>query len=164
MPIEHIRDNIIRSARTVVVKVGTAVLTRSDGRLDRRLVREIAGQIAQLRRNGVEVTLVSSGAIGAGMSVTRMSSRPTSVPMLQAAASIGQPALMALFEDAFKKHRLHAAQVLLTRSDFEHRSRYLNIRNTIAALHELSAVPIINENDSVSVDEIRFGDNDLSAA
>ncbi len=164
MPAQKVRETIIRSARTIVVKLGTALLTRSDGRLDRPYIREIAGQIARLRRRGLDITVVSSGAIGAGMGVSRMSARPKSVPLLQAAAAMGQPALIGLFETAFKQHRLHAAQVLLTRSDFEHRTRYLNIRNTIAALHDLPAIPIINENDTVSVDEIRLGDNDLIAA
>ena len=164
MPATHIRETIIRSAKTVVVKIGTAVLTRSDGRLDRPLIGQLVGQIAALRERGLDVTVVSSGAVGAGMGVAGIRTRPRSVPMLQAVAAVGQPALMALFESAFKSHRLHAAQVLLTRGDFEDRTRYLNIRNTIAALHTLNAIPVINENDTVAVDGIRFGDNDLIAA
>jgi glutamate 5-kinase len=112
----------------------------------------------------VLVTMVSSGAIGAGITELGLPGRPKDLPMLQAAASVGQPILMNLFAEAFRPHGLHAGQILITRSDFESRSRYLNLRNSIHALHRARCVPIINENDSVAVAEIRFGDNDLIAA
>ncbi len=164
MPSTEAREQLVRSAKNIVVKIGTNVLTDADGRLDRRLIRSLAGQIAQLHERGLRVTVVSSGSIGAGMGVMGQKRRPAALPMLQATASVGQPALMRLFEEGLRRRKLHAAQMLLTRSDFEDRVRYLNIRNTITALHDLSAIPIINENDTVAVDEIRYGDNDIIAA
>ncbi len=158
------RQELLRTAKRIVVKIGTAVLTRSDGTLDERLVRHLGNQIAALYGRGLDVTVVSSGAIGAGMATLDIAARPRTVPMLQATAAVGQPQLMRLFEQAFARRGLRAAQMLLTRSDFEHRARYLNIRNTIAAVRELHAILIINENDTVAVDEIRFGDNDILAA
>jgi len=160
----NVRHELFSAAKAVVVKIGTSVLARSGGRLDRGRVRRLADQVAELRDRGLSVTVVSSGAIGAGMGVLGMASRPTTLPRKQAVAAVGQRALMRLFEDAFSRHGLHAAQILVTRSDFESRSRYLNIRNTIDTIHRISAIPIINENDTVSVDEIRFGDNDIIAA
>ncbi|MBN1345987.1 MAG: glutamate 5-kinase [Phycisphaerae bacterium] len=164
MPSTEHRRQLVLKARKIVIKIGTNVLTDPRGELDRRLIHSLARQIARLHEKGLRVTVVSSGSIGAGMGVMGLARRPTSLPHLQAAASVGQPALLRLFEEGFRKHKLHAAQMLLTRSDFEDRVRYLNIRNTIAALHELSAIPIINENDTVAVDEIRYGDNDIIAA
>ncbi len=164
MPSTEHRRQLVKTAKTIVVKIGTNVLTNNAGQLDGRLIRSLARQIARLRERGLRITVVSSGSIGAGMGVMGLERRPTALPLLQATASVGQPALMGLFEDGLRRHRLHAAQMLLTRSDFEDRVRYLNIRNTIAALHEMSAIPIINENDTVSVEEIRYGDNDIIAA
>jgi glutamate 5-kinase len=164
MPSTQARQQLVRTAKTIVVKLGTNVLADEKGLLDRRRVHNLAGQIAQLHRRGLRVTVVSSGAIGAGTGVMGLAHRPRELPMLQATASVGQPVLMRFFEEGFRRHGLHAAQILLTRTDFENRIRYLNIRNTIAALHELSAIPIINENDTVAVDEIRYGDNDMIAA
>ncbi len=164
MPSTEARQQLVRSAKTIVIKFGTNVLADEKGLIDRRRVRSLAGQIAQLHARGLRVTVVSSGAIGSGVGLLGLPRRPRDLPTLQATASVGQPVLMRLFEEGFCRHGLHAAQMLLTRSDFEHRIRYLNIRNTIAALQKLSAIPIINENDSVSVDEIRFGDNDIIAA
>ena len=164
MPSTEVRERFVRSVKTMVVKLGTNVLADEAGRLDRRLVRSLAGQIAGLHKRGLRVSVVSSGSIGAGLGVMGMKRRPTSLPMLQATASVGQPVLIRMFEEGLRRHKLHAAQMLLTRSDFEDRVRYLNIRNTITALHDLSAIPIINENDTVAVDEIRYGDNDVIAA
>jgi len=164
MPSTQARQQLVRSVKTIVVKIGTNVLADEKGSLNGRRVRNLAGQIARLHRRGLRVTVVSSGAIGAGVGVMGLPRRPRDLPMLQASASVGQPVLMRFFDEGFRRHGLHAAQMLLTRSDFEHRVRYLNIRNTIAALHQLSAIPIINENDTVAVDEIRYGDNDIIAA
>jgi len=164
MPMTVLRRNLVRSARKVVVKIGTAVLTRSDGAIDKPLVGHLAGQIATLSKQGIDVTVVSSGAIGAGMATLRIDRRPRNLPMLQASSAVGQPQLMRLFEAGFRRHGLHAAQMLLTRSDFEHRARYLHIRNTINAMRRLPVIVVINENDTVAVDEIRFGDNDILAA
>ena len=155
---------IIRSAKTVVVKVGTAVITTSDAVLDwstmARLAAETAAEVAAGRR----LALVSSGAIGAGLSELGIPERPTNLPDLQAAAAVGQARLMMAWDEAFAPHRLHTAQILLTWEDFDDRNRYLNCRNTIHALWSRGAVPIINENDTVSVDEIKVGDNDVLSA
>jgi glutamate 5-kinase len=151
--------------RRVVVKVGTALLTGDDGQLDSRLIGRLVRQVVALHERGIRVTIVSSGAVGAGMGRTGMTSRPRSLPMLQAAAAVGQPALMAIYEKMFAKYGLHAGQVLVTRTDFEQRARYVNISNTIESLHRLKAIPIINENDTIAVDELdRFADNDTIAA
>jgi glutamate 5-kinase len=124
----------------------------------------LAQSIAKLHQRGVKVVLVSSGAIGRGLAQLERASRPKKIEQLQAAAAIGQPHLMRLYEAALAKHGLKVGQILLTRSDFENRTRYLNTRRTIDALHKMRAVPIINENDSVAVEEIRFGENDILAA
>ena len=165
MPSAVLRNKLVGDVRSVVVKIGTALLTDAAGGLDRRLIGRLARQIADLNERDLKVTVVSSGAVGAGMGRSGLAGRPRSLPMLQATAAIGQPALMALYERAFARHGLHVGQVLVTRTDFEHRARYLNISNTIKALHRLHAVPIINENDTISVDELdRFADNDTIAA
>jgi glutamate 5-kinase len=158
------RQKIFSGARRIVVKVGTGAVCRESGRLDGRSVTGLARQIAAAMRAGIDVTLVASGAIGAGLAEMDMPRRPRTMPMLQAVAAVGQGRLMRTFHDAFARHRVKVAQVLLTRDDFEDRKRYLNIRNTLAALSELDALTVINENDAVAVDEIRFGDNDIIAA
>ncbi len=164
MPSKQIRENVVNSARTIVIKIGTAVLTGNDGKLDEGIIRSIANQVRVLSENKKNVIIVSSGAIGAGMGILCLTKRPKTLPQLQASASIGQGKLIQLFEKTLAKHNLHTAQILLTRSDFEDRKRYINIERTLSALHKFHAIPIINENDTVSVDEIRFGDNDLIAA
>ncbi|UCD27832.1 MAG: glutamate 5-kinase [Planctomycetota bacterium] len=165
MPSTALRRQLMSNVRSMVVKVGTMVLTDQGGRLDRGLIGRIARQLATLHRGGIKVTLVSSGAIGAGMGRTGMASRPRSTSMLQAAAAIGQPTLMSLYEKTLAKQGLHAGQILVTREDFEQRVRYVNISNTLAALHRMHAIPIINENDTTAIDELdRFADNDTIAA
>jgi len=164
MPQTTARQKLLSSVRSIVVKIGTNVVTRDDGQLDKPAVRRLADQIAELRRRELHVTVVSSGAIGAGVSQLRLGVRPKNMALLQAAAAVGQPALMNIFDAALSRHRLRAAQMLLTRADFEDRRRYLNVRNTLGALHQFGTVPIVNENDTVAVDEIRYGDNDILAA
>jgi len=159
-----IRQQIIAKAKKLVVKVGTGSLTDAAGRLDVRAVADLAAQIAGVMKSGRSVALVASGAIGAGIAEMDLPGRPGSLPMLQATAAVGQGQLMRTFHDAFARHGVKVAQVLLTRDDFEHRDRYLNIRNTLAALGRWGVLPIINENDAVAVEEIRFGDNDIIAA
>jgi len=158
------RAALLRNVRSVVIKIGTNALSDAAGRLDTGLIAHVAEQVTALVARKVQVTLVSSGAIGAGISELGLPGRPKNLPMLQAAASVGQSILMRLFADAFRPLGLHAGQILITRSDFDERARYLNLRNCIHALHASKCVPIINENDSVAVAEIRFGDNDLIAA
>ncbi|MDY6914570.1 MAG: glutamate 5-kinase [Planctomycetota bacterium] len=164
MPDRAVRGQIIAQAERIVVKVGTNAITDDVGRLDERVVKNLARQISAVIASGASVTLVASGAIGAGMGELDMTARPKTLPMLQAAAAVGQGQLMRAFHDVFAEHGVRVAQVLLTRDDFDQRSRYLNIRNTLAALAELGALAIINENDAVAVDEIRFSDNDVIAA
>jgi len=164
MPGTTVRQTILTRARRIVVKIGTNAITDDAGRLDPKAVRSLATQIADVTAGGVSVTLVASGAIGAGVGELDLPGRPKTLPMLQAVAAVGQGQLMRAFHDALVKRRLRVAQVLVTRGDFENRTRYLNIRNTLRALHELGALPILNENDAVAVDELRFGDNDIIAA
>jgi len=158
------RKALVERVKTVVVKVGTAVLADGDGRLDRRRISSLARQISGLRERGLRVVLVSSGAIGAGMGQLGLRERPHNVPQLQAAAAVGQGQLMRAYDEALKRYGLATGQVLLTRDDFNDRLRYLNARNTIFALLEFGCLPVINENDTTSVEEITFGDNDFLAA
>lgn len=160
------RDSLA-TVRSLVVKLGTQVLSDASKRLDVAYLSTIASQIARLRARQIEVTVVSSGAIGAGMAELGLSRRPTDLPQLQAVAAVGQRRLMDAWAQVFTPHGLHVAQVLLTREDIDQRKRFLNLRNTIRAVHDLGAVPIINENDTISTDEIiriSFGDNDILAA
>ena len=161
-----VRQEIMMAAELVVVKVGTRVLTRDDGTLDDERVANIGEQLARQWEAGRRVVLVSSGAVGAALGRLEFTERPTALSKLQAAAAIGQSLLIESYNRALEPHQLHAAQVLLTAEDLQDRSRYLNFRNTLFALFELGAVPIINENDTVSVDELQlsFGDNDRLAA
>ena len=153
-------------ATTIVVKVGTRVLTRHDGQLDQQRIQQLVDQIHHVLSTGRKVVLVSSGAVGAGMGRLGLTSRPTDLAHLQAVAAIGQSSLVEAYERSLHVHGHHAAQVLLPAGDLEHRPRYLNARNTLLTLLELGAVPIINENDTVAVEELQttFGDNDRLAA
>ncbi len=159
-----VRDDILLGADTWVVKVGTNVLTHPNGTLDHDRVDSLAEQICAVAATGRRVALVSSGAVGAGVGQLALPGRPESLPQIQAAAAIGQAFLIRAYDEGFRHHGRHAAQILLTHEDFDHRQRYLNVRNTLAALFDYRAVPIINEHDTISVDEIRFGDNDRLAA
>ena len=162
--LDALRQEVIALANTVVVKVGTNVLTDQDGRLDPQRLQALADQLQRLRASGRKVALVSSGAIGAGMGRLGLPRRPTDLRQLQACAAIGQTFLMRAYEDCLARHDIPTAQILLTAGDFDSRGRYLNARNTILTLFEYGCLPIINENDTVSVAEIRFGDNDHLAA
>lgn len=164
MPSTAIRQQIVAKAARIVVKVGTNALTDDKGRLDRAIVASLVEQIAALMKGGLEVTLVASGAIGAGIAELNLPGRPAELDMLQAAAAVGQGRLMRIFQDAFAPHGIHVAQVLLTRDDFEHRGRYLSIRNTLTALARCRALPVLNENDAVGGRLACFGDNDMIAA
>ena len=150
--------------RRLVVKVGSSSLAGADGRLDDAQVRALAGEMATVRRSGVAPVLVSSGAIAAGLDPLGMRRRPSDIPSLQAAASVGQGILMHAYQRAFARRRTPVGQVLLTQDDFVRRNGYLNAHNALERLLDLGVVPIVNENDTVAVDEIRFGDNDRLAA
>lgn len=168
MPSTELRKTVLTSARRLVVKMGTQLLTAPGsgpgGKLDLPFLGRIAGQIAQLRNQGYEVTVVSSGAIGAGCAELGLKSRPKDVADQQAVAAVGQRRLMTHLHEAFEPFHLNVGQLLLTRSDFDDRVRFLNLRNCITRLQQMGCIPIINENDTVAVEEIRFGDNDLLAA
>jgi glutamate 5-kinase len=162
--LQQLRQQHVCSAKRIVVKVGTNVLTAPGKPLDDERVAAIAEQIGLLVNSGRQVALVTSGAIGCGMAELGLKRRPATLPGQQAAASVGQGVLMAHYERHFHRHGLHAAQILLTHEDFDDRERYLNAANTIHALFEMPCVPVINENDTISTSEIRFGDNDRLAA
>jgi glutamate 5-kinase len=162
--LDPVRQEGLLQAHTVVVKVGTNVLTRADGTLEPARVQALADQLQRVRAAGRKVALVSSGAIGAGVGRLALGRRPTDLRQLQACAAVGQAFLMRAYEDCLRRHEIPTAQLLLTAGDFDSRSRYLNARNTIVTLFEWGCLPIINENDTVSVAEIRFGDNDHLAA
>lgn len=164
MPSTPIRQSVIVKARHVVVKMGTQILTAPDGQLDVVFIQQMAAQMAGLIERGIQLTVVSSGAIGAGCAELGLKKRPRDVADQQAVAAVGQRLLMTHLHDAFKKHGHNVAQVLLTRSDFDDRTRFLNIRNCITRIQKFGCIPILNENDTVAVDEIRFGDNDMLAA
>ncbi len=147
-----------------VIKIGSALLTNDGAGLNVAGIRNWVAQIARLRQQGVEVVLVSSGAVAEGMCRLGMSRRPDTLHELQAAAAVGQMGLIHTYESAFSEYDLHTAQVLLTHDDLSNRQRYLNARNTVRSLLDLQVIPVINENDTVVTDEIRFGDNDTLAA
>lgn len=154
----------IAKAQRIVVKIGSALLTNDGQGLDIERIGGWVDQIAQLRAEGKEVVLVSSGSIAAGMERLGFSKRPTQVNELQAAAAVGQMALVGVYESFFEKHGLCTAQILLTHDDLSNRRRYLNARSSLRTLLGFGVVPIVNENDTVVTDEIRFGDNDTLGA
>ncbi|MFM8262421.1 MAG: glutamate 5-kinase, partial [Pirellula sp.] len=152
-------------ATTWVVKVGSRSLTDNDGRLDLDQVANLAKQLVALSATGRQVLLVSSGAVASGMGKLGLRSRPSDLATLQAVAAIGQAHLIQVYEKTFAAHSKHAAQILLTAAELDDRVAYLNVRNTLSRLLELGAIPVINENDTVAVDELKttFGDNDRLA-
>ncbi len=154
----------IPATRRWVVKVGSALLTADGKGVDKVAIAGWVKQIAALRAAGVEVVLVSSGAVAEGMSRLGWTKRPTSMHDLQAAAAVGQMGLVQTWESCFQEHGLHTAQILLTHDDLSDRKRYLNSRSTLLSLLALGVVPVVNENDTVVTDEIRFGDNDTLGA
>jgi glutamate 5-kinase len=157
-------SNVFLSARRVVVKIGSSLLTNGGQGLDHAALAHWAGQIADIRARECEVALVSSGAIAEGMQRLGWKKRPHALYELQAAAAVGQMGLVEAYETCFRKFNLRTAQILLTHDDLSDRTRYLNARSTVRTLLGLGVVPIINENDTVATDEIRFGDNDTLAA
>ncbi|HAB15504.1 MAG TPA: glutamate 5-kinase [Verrucomicrobiota bacterium] len=158
------RSVTLPSIRRLVVKLGTGVLTDARKRPDPLQFTQLVAQVAALRVAGMEVVLVTSGAVGAGMGVLGFDRRPTSLAELQACAAVGQTRLMAMYESLFRYYELSAAQVLLTHDDLADHDRHLNARNTLLTLLKRGVIPIINENDAVSVTELKFGDNDRLSA
>ncbi len=167
MPSTELRQSVLTAARRVVVKIGTQLIFEEGAAtptIDAAFVADVARQIAELTRRGYQITLVSSGAIGCGCVELGLARKPADVAAAQAVAAVGQRRLMGYWAEALLPHGLRVGQVLLTRGDFDDRARFLNIRNCLQRLHELDCIPVLNENDTVAVDEIRFGDNDLLAA
>ncbi len=158
-----LRGNILQQLKRVVIKVGSGVISTDDG-LDGAMVTRLADDICELCARGIEVILVSSGAVSAGRNFLGIEGRPKTIPQKQAAAAIGQPRIMRAYKEVFERHERVAAQVLLTRDDLSNRRRYLNAHNTFDTLLEYGVTPIVNENDTVVVEEIRFGDNDNLSA
>lgn len=152
------------ASKRIVIKLGSNVLTDDKGFIDREYIRDVSAQVAQLHKRGYEPVIVTSAAIAAGLELLHFNERPTDIPSLQAAASVGQSALTETYSEALKEHGLASGLVLITRGDTANRTTYLNARNTLTRLLELRAVPVVNENDTIAVDEIRFGDNDGLAA
>src|SRR5260370_851142 len=161
---DPVRQERVGLAGTIVVKVGPNLLTGADGTLDPNRLQSLADQVQRIRATGRKVALVSSGAIGAGIGRLGLGKRPSDLRHLQACAAVGQSFLMRAYEECLAGQGARTAQILLTAGDFDNRTRYLNARNTILTLFEWDCLPIINENDTVSIAEIRFGDNDHLAA
>ena len=154
----------LKKCGRVVVKVGTSTITHSNGKMNIGRMDKLCRALADLHNRGVEVLLVTSGAVGAGMGRLGFSENPSNLPVKQALAAVGQGLLMQMYEKLFGEYGSVAAQVLLTRVGFNDRTRYLNLCNTMRALLEMKIIPVINENDTVAVDEIKFGDNDTLSA
>ena len=154
----------ISTSKRWVVKIGSALLTADGQGLDTESIADWVSQLAWLRQQGVEIVLVSSGSIAEGMARLGMKTRPREIHRLQAAAAVGQMGLVQTYESSFARYKMHTAQILLTHDDLSNRQRYLNARSTIRELLKLGVIPIINENDTVVTDEIRFGDNDSLGA
>ena len=155
---------VLTQCKRIVVKVGSSLVTNQGEGLDIPAIRNWAQQIAALREDGYKVVLVSSGAIAEGMQRLGWKQRPSAVHELQAAAAVGQMGLIQVYESCFSAHGLHTAQILLTHADLADRERYLNARSTLRTLLTLGVIPIVNENDTVVTDEIKFGDNDTLGA
>lgn len=162
--LDSMTKTVLTTCRRIVVKVGSSLVTNQGAGLDLDALGNWARQIAALNGRGYEVVLVSSGAIAEGMQRLGWNTRPVAIHELQAAAAVGQMGLVQAYESCFRKHDLHAAQVLLTHADLADRERYLNARATLTTLLQLRVIPIINENDTVVTDEIKFGDNDTLGA
>ncbi len=158
------REEIFKNFSRAVIKIGTQVLTSENNRLDMSVIEHIVEQICFLKEKNIEVIVVTSGAIAAGMQVLGWKKRPEDISKLQGAASIGQSRLMRVYERLFKEEGLNVGQILLTRDIFTVPERKRNAKETITTLLRLNVVPVINENDSVAVDEIKFGDNDTLSA
>ncbi|HVN47392.1 MAG TPA: glutamate 5-kinase [Bacteroidota bacterium] len=152
--------SLLQQHNTIVIKIGTNLLADKTQGINAERIGVIAKSVSSLRANGSNVAIVTSGAIGAGVAALHLPERPKTIPDKQATAAIGQPLLMEAYENAFRKQHQPTAQLLLTKDDFTTRKRFVNAKNTFAALFEKKVVPVINENDTVAVEEIKLGDND----
>jgi glutamate 5-kinase len=161
---KDIRKDTLGKVRRIVIKVGSSILASVERGLHHEVFSRLAKEISELKRQGYEIILVSSGAIAAGMEKLGYKTHPQPITRKQATAAVGQSRLMNIYEGYFSRHQQMVAQILLTHDDLSHRRRFLNARNTLLTLLELGIIPIINENDTVVVDEIKFGDNDNLSA
>ncbi|MFH1625033.1 MAG: glutamate 5-kinase [Pseudomonadota bacterium] len=164
MTTKYPRKDTLKNVKTIVIKIGSGVLTSDTGGLDSRIFKGLAKEISDLKKNGYHPIIVSSGAIAAGMQKMGLTSKPKDIPLKQAIAAVGQSTLMWNYEKSFGEYDQKVAQVLLTHEDLSNRHRYLNARNTLSTLVNYGIIPVINENDSVAVEEIKFGDNDNLSA
>ncbi len=153
------RKLFVKDIKSMVIKIGTSILT-TNGRFDKKIVQNLSREMSGFLKKGIHVTIVSSGAIGAGMTILKLKERPRSMEGLQASAAIGQRYLMQCYEEAFSRYGFSTAQILLTWDDLAVRKRFLNAKHTLGQIRKWGLVPVINENDTVATDEIRFGDND----
>lgn len=158
------RRELFKDLKRVVIKLGSRVVTVHQNELNRTAIHRLAEDVARVKSLGVQVAIVSSGAVGAGMGHLGLKVRPSRIPELQATAAVGQVLLMDAYKLAFREHGVPVGQVLLTADDLDDRQRYVNVRNTLEEVFRLGAVPIVNENDSVAVEEIKVGDNDRLSA
>lgn len=158
MSVAQLKDTV------VVIKIGSNVLTTEQGKLDRSFIAEAVSQVVELVKRGLRPVIVTSAAIAAGFEAMGFEERPTDIPSLQAVASVGQVELVKAYSEELEKHGINAGQILITRTDMSNRTAYLHARDTFTRLIELNAIPIVNENDTIAVDEIKFGDNDTLAA
>lgn len=158
------RKDYLRGVDRVIIKVGTRVLTREDNTIILERIDRLASQVVKLRERGISCTIVTSGAVGAGLGRLGLGSYPRLVPQRQAVAAVGQVRLMKMWEHAFAEYDTHVGQVLVSAEDIQNRRRFVNLQNTLECLIGMNVVPIINENDSVSVKEISYGDNDSLSA
>lgn len=158
------RQDYLKNVKRVVIKVGSSSITHSNGLINLNKMEHLCQQIADIHNRGIEIIFVSSGAIGAGMGKLMLKEKPRTIPEKQAAAAVGQGILIHLYEKMFSEYGITIAQILLTREDMGSKNRYLNGRFALSALIEKNVIPIINENDAISVEEIKFGDNDNLSA
>lgn len=161
---KDLREKYLKKVKRIVVKIGSSSLTSPIGGLDMENLQKFTGEISKIKDKNLEVIIVSSGAIAAGLKYLNLVERPKKYSMLQAVAAVGQHDLMRVYSSFFFKNNKKVGQILVTREDTSRREQYLNIKNTIISLLDLDVIPIINENDSVALDEIKFGDNDTLAA
>ena len=150
----------LKDKKKIVVKVGTSLLTYENGKINLQRMEKLVRVLADLSNSGREVVLVSSGAVGVGLGMIGLENKPDKLVKKQALAAIGQSRLMDHYDARFRKHGIKVAQVLLTRDGLDHRQRYLNARNTLETLLKWKVLPVVNENDTVAIEELKFGDND----
>ena len=153
----------LSKVKSLIIKIGSSSLCDDEGNINKEKILNLIWQIAQIKRKGIKITLVSSGAINAGVHIMNLTERPQTIPEKQALAAIGQASLMQIYEDLFSLFDLKCAQILLNHDDFDDRKRLMNFNHALQALIKYDAVPIINENDTLAVDEIKVGDNDTLA-